>query len=281
MRTLFLALLLAFLVLPAVAQDAREDMLVTTDWLEKNLASVKVLHVGDRAGYDAGHIPGAVLVELSSLVVAREEIPNELPPVETLAGVFRAAGVGQEGRIVLYSPDAVLAERAWFTLDYLGHGERAAILDGGLKKWTAEKRALSTEGTAANAAEFVPRPRPAIVTSLAAMRDVVAQSDSALNLKFVLLDSRPPEQFEKPGHIPGALNIPAGAHFRDGVLRPAAELRALYEQAGVTKETGNVAYCRSGMQSSVTYFVLKYLGYDATVYDGSYAEWSKAGEKPE
>ena len=94
MRTLSLALL-AFLVLPAVAQDVREDMLVTTDWLEKNLATVKVLHIGDRAGYDAGHIPGAVLVELSSLVVAREEIPNELPPVEALAAVFRAAGVGQ------------------------------------------------------------------------------------------------------------------------------------------------------------------------------------------
>lgn len=81
------------------------------------------------------------------------------------------------------------------------------------------------------------------------------------------------------GHIPGAVNVPMGANLKaDGTLRPVGELRALYERAGVTKDCVNVAYCRTGMLSSVTYFVLAYLGYDAALYDGSFVEWSNAGE---
>ena len=278
MRALALSLLLT---LPLAAETVREDMLVSTEWLAAHLDTVKVLHVGDKQSYDAGHVPGAVLLELSAIAVTRDEIPNELPPVETLEQVFRAAGVGDEGRIVLYANDAPLAERAWFTLDYLGHGGRAAVLDGGFRKWTAEKRSVAMEAAVPKAADFKAHPRPSIVTSLAAMRDLAAMDREQFSLKFALIDSRPPAQFEDPGHIPGAVNIPTGAHFKDGVLRPAGELRALYEAAGVTRETANVAYCRSGMQSSVTYFVLRYLGYDATVYDGSYSEWSKAGGKAE
>lgn len=265
------AVLTLLLTIPLAAQTVREEMLVSTDWLAANRAPVKLLYVGDQETYNGGHIEGAVLLDITSILTARDGIPNELPDLEKLTAVFRAAGIGNEGRIVLYSDESPFAERAWFTLDYLGHGHRAAILDGGLPKWIAENRPLSKEATVAKEAPFEAKLRPAIVAKLADLTD-----------DKVLLDSRPRAQFEDPGHIPNAVNVPLGANFAaDGTLKKPDELRAMYTAAGVTKDSTNITYCRSGMQASVTYFVLEYLGYDAALYDGSYAEWSKAAEKRE
>lgn len=284
MRTRSL-LLVALLALPLGAQTVRDQMLVSTGWLRQHVKTVKVLHVGTRAEYDAGHIPGAVLLEMSSLLVQRDGTPNELPPIDTLEQVFRAAGLDSRGRIVVYSVDPLFAARAWFTLDYLGQGSRTALLDGGLPKWTAEGYPLSSDPVIAKAGSFQARTKPEVVVRLAAMRELVRLADQSA---CVFIDARPPAQFsgEEPGpdvrragHIPGAVNVPMGTNLKaDGTLRPVEELRALYERAGVTKDCVNVAYCRTGMQASVTYFVLAYLGYDAALYDGSFIEWSNAGE---
>ena len=59
-----------------------------------------------------------------------------------------------------------------------------------------------------------------------------------------------------------------------------AELRALYEKAGVSSTSTNIVYCRTGMQASMTYFVLKFVGRDAILYDGSFEEWSRHTELP-
>jgi thiosulfate/3-mercaptopyruvate sulfurtransferase len=111
---------LALLALPLHAQAVREEMLVSADWLQRRLGMVTLLYIGDAAGYDAGHIPGAVLLETSSLLVQNGDTPNELPPVDQLERAFRSAGAGVRERIVVYSNNSLLAARAWFTLDYLG-----------------------------------------------------------------------------------------------------------------------------------------------------------------
>src|SRR5665213_2184296 len=132
---------------------ARPDMLVTTDWLAQHQSAAKVviLHVAaNRTAYDAGHIPGARFVGLPQLVVTRDGIPNELPPVADLKKVLEAAGVSDDSRIILYGDVSVLpATRAYFTLDYLGHGDQAALLDGGLEKWRSEGHKLTTDVPAA------------------------------------------------------------------------------------------------------------------------------------
>src|SRR3712207_6400249 len=99
-----------------------------------------ILHVGrNRADYDAGHIPGARWVPLSSIVTERNGVPNELPSVEALDAVFEAAGVSDGSRVVVYGDMGGLsAGRAFFTLDYLGLPP--AVLDGGLEAWRAAGR---------------------------------------------------------------------------------------------------------------------------------------------
>ncbi len=286
-RVALASIVLMMLAIPIHAQAVREEMLVSADWLQQRLGTVTLLHIGDAAGYDASHIPGAVLVETSSLLVQRDGTPNELPPVDALERIFRAAGVGPRERIVVYGSDPLFAARAWLTLDHLGQGNRVALLDGGLTKWIAAGYATSTERVVPKPGSFEARPVPQTITRLATMREVVRLRDQ-LGPNLVLIDARSPAQFcgdeagpdvQHAGHIPGAVNVPYPSNLdATGSFKSVYDLRVIYHQAGVTRDSANIVYCRTGMQASMTYFVLRYLGYDVSLYDGSFIEWSNAGE---
>ncbi len=286
-RVALASIVLMMLAIPIHAQAVREEMLVSADWLQQRLGTVTLLHIGDAAGYDASHIPGAVLVETSSLLVQRDGTPNELPPVDALERIFRAAGVGPRERIVVYGSDPLFAARAWLTLDHLGQGNRVALLDGGLTKWIAAGYATSTERVVPKPGSFEARPVPQTITRLATMREVVRLRDQ-LGPNLVLIDARSPAQFcgdeagpdvQHAGHIPGAVNVPYPSNLdATGSFKSVYDLRLIYHQAGVTRDSANIVYCRTGMQASMTYFVLRYLGYDVSLYDGSFIEWSNAGE---
>jgi thiosulfate/3-mercaptopyruvate sulfurtransferase len=279
-----------FLLLPLIAAAApavRSNMLVTTDWLGQHLNDPKlvVLHVsGNRTAYDAGHIAGARFVPLSDLAVTRDGIPNELPTAADLKKVLEAAGVSDDSRVILYSDASVLpATRAYFTFDYLGHGEQAALLDGGLEKWRGEGRTLTKDAATAAQGQFTPRPKPELVVQIDAVKQMASQASAgASSLSEVLLDVRPAADYrgEKGSHIPGALNafwMDSQTSRENQALQPEAALRALYEKLGVTPDRKVVTYCNSGMQASQSYFTLKYLGYDVRMYDGSMSEWNAKG----
>ena len=121
----------------------RSEMLVSTDWLAKHIndRDVFVIHVAaDRKHYDDGHLPGARFLSPKEILTTRNGVANELPPVADLQKAFEQLGVGDTGRIVIYGENSgLLAARVYITLDYLGHGDRAALLDGGVEKWKAEK----------------------------------------------------------------------------------------------------------------------------------------------
>jgi len=263
----------------------RPEMLVTTAWLAEHLRDpdLVVLCVNSAPEfYSRGHIPGARQIKLGDIAVTRDGIPNELPPVEDLRKVFAAAGVGNSSRVVLYGERSNLfAARAYFTLDYLGLADRAALLDGGIEKWTAEHRPLSMETPKVKAAALTISLRPEILVDTAAMRDLAKKPEAV-----ALIDARPTKEFTgeqlsedvpKAGHIPGA-----GSLFwmdmlvsrENPVLKPEAELRRMYAEAHAAPDRKLVTYCRTGMQSSFDYFVAKYLGYDPSMYDASFFEWS-------
>jgi len=270
----------------AVAAPAvRSNMLVTTDWLSQHLTDPKivVLHVaGNRTAYDAGHIPGARFVSLSELAVTRDGVPNELPSTADLKKLLESVGVSDDSRVILYSGDASVlpATRAFFTFDYLGHGDQAALLDGGLDKWRTEGRTLTKDVATAAQGRFTPQPKPDIVVPMDAVKQM--SSKPASSSSEVLLDVRSAADFhgEKGSHIPGAVNafwMENQAGRENQALKSDAELRKLYESIGVTPDKRVVTYCNSGMQASQSYFTLKYLGYDVRMYDGSMSEWNAKG----
>jgi thiosulfate/3-mercaptopyruvate sulfurtransferase len=270
----------------SAAAGPRLEMLVSTGWLadHSNGRNVVVLHVArDRAHYDAGHIPGACFVPWSELVVTREGVANELPPVADLKRLFERCGVSGDSRIVLYGDTLQLsATRAWFTLDYIGHGGHAALVDGGLEKWRAEGRPVSKEQPAARQGRLEPRIRPDVLVGLEQMRDLSWVAANVPSSQVVILDARSPADY-RGGHIPGAVNVfwPDTITSKEmPTLRPLAEVERIYQAAGVAHGRTVVAYCMTGVQATQTYFVLKYLGYDVRLYDGSFSEWSRAKHAP-
>jgi thiosulfate/3-mercaptopyruvate sulfurtransferase len=285
----------SLIVLPLIcvaAPAVRSDMLVSTDWLAQHLKdpNIVILHVSrDRTAYDAGHIPGARFLTLTDIAVTRDGILNELPPAADLKNLFERAGVSDDSRVILYSDANVLpATRAYYTLDYLGHGDRAALLDGGLGKWRAESRMLVKDTPEVRAGHFTPRPKPEVVVGIEAVKDLSWAATNAMPGSAALVDARPASDFQgktaaqeitRPGHIPGAVNFSwtdSQVGKDNAALLPEAQLRKLYEQLGVTPDRPAVTYCNTGMQASQSYFTLKYLGYDVKMYDGSYSEWSSA-----
>ncbi len=285
-----LGLTIVLPLLAAAAPALRSDMMVSGDWLAQHLNDPKIviLHVSrDRNAYDAGHIPGARFVSLTDLAVTREGVLNELPPVDALKTLFERAGVSDDSRVILYGDVSVLpATRAYFTLDYLGHGDQAALLDGGLPRWKAESRMLSKDAPEAKPGRLTPRVHTEVLAKIDSVKDISSAAKSPLSA--VLVDARTAEEYRgntaaqeitRPGHIPGAANVfwmQGQASKDDMSLLGEAQLRKLYEAAGITPDRPVVTYCNTGMQASQSYFTLKYLGYDVRMYDGSYSEWSSA-----
>lgn len=275
----------------------KRDMLVTTKWLQRNLgnAEVVVVHVSKttREGYDAEHIPGARFLSWSDISTTRDGVLNELRPAEELAAVVRRLGIDESKRVILYDEDeGVHAARAYVTLDYLGLGDRAALLDGQWKTWKAEGRPTTGDVPNVIPTTFAPRINPGVVVPMQTVRDIAWAAARGKGAGTVLVDARSSEQYtgEEPGervkrggHIPGSVNVFSERNVADKdtpVLRPVNELRRLYETAGAQPGDSVVTYCRTGGQGSLAYFVAKYLGYDARLYDGSFTEWSGASDTP-
>lgn len=281
------------LAMPALAQSS--SMVVTTQWLAARLGQpdLAIVHVGlDRTQYDAGHIPGARFLAVPQIVVDHDNIANELPPVGQLKSVLESAGIGDKTRVVLYSDNANLyAARLWWTLDYLGVAGQAALLDGSLEQWREEKRPLTKDVPPTAHATLTPHLRPQVLVAMPAVADASWIATHTERPSMALLDARPPEQFSgaepgenisRPGHIPGAKNlywVNLIESKEDPRLLPLPDLRKIFRDTGVSSGPA-IVYCRSGMQSSFLYFVLRFLGYDPTMYDGSFLEWSYSSANP-
>lgn len=264
-----------------------ESLLVSADQLARRLDDPRtvIVHVGrDRAEYDRGHVPGARFLALSDIVVERDGVPNELPPVERLREAFEAVGVSDGSRVVLYGDlDGLAAARAFFSLDYLGKTD-AALLDGGLERWRFRDHPVSTEPPPPARGTLTPRPRPDVVVDADWVRERLDDTT------VVLVDVRPPAEYtgevpgpgvERPGHIPGAHNVfwrTALVSGDDPRLRSPQVLHAPYTLAGAALDDTLVVYCRTGVQASHAYFVARYLRRPVVLYDGGYLDWSRRGE---
>jgi len=284
-RLIALVLLVPTLTLGAV----REDSLVSAGWLALHLATpdLRVVHVGaDAASFQAGHVPGARFLPASAVGMARDGLDNELPPLADLTASFTALGLGEAGRVVLYGgPGNLLAARALMALDYLGHGDRCALLDGGLDAWSAAGRPTTNVAATPVPAPFTPRLRPEVIVSRTAVADVSWALGQPARSAVRLLDARPAAQYTgetagagipRAGHIPGAANL----YWEDALqapsrrLKPVPELQTWFAAAGVREGDTLITYCRSGGQAAYLYFVARYLGYDVRLYDGSFLDWS-------
>jgi thiosulfate/3-mercaptopyruvate sulfurtransferase len=232
-----------------------------------------------RGDYERGHIPGARFLRTNQLISDNQELSFELPPVAELKKALEEAGIGDKGRIVIYGTQAPpTTTRAYFTFDYLGLGDRVSLLDGGIEKWKAEKRPISTETPKITAAKLTVRPRPEVVAKYDEVRKIADSQEPPV----LLLDARPMSRY-KDGHLAGATDLfwAETLSSRDvPSWKSPEELRKMFEASGFKPGNKIITYCEVGQQASHAYFTARYLGYDVALYDGSFDEWTNSKNAP-
>jgi thiosulfate/3-mercaptopyruvate sulfurtransferase len=284
-------LALGLFAAPAPAQrNYRAELLVTPAWLAQHLKDpdLVLLHVGDRAEYDKGHIAGARYVGQRDVSVSSMDhekgLMLELSSPDSLRTQLAALGISDKSRVVVYYGNDWISPstRILLTLDHAGFGERSALLDGGMIAWKEAGLPLTTD---------VPAPRTGQLSPLRLKPVVVGIGYVKTNLGkpgFHLVDGRAAVFYDgieegnnRKGHIPGARNIPFTEIADDkNRIRSAAELSKLFADAGIGPKDTVVAYCHIGQQATAVLFAARSLGHPVLLFDGSFQEWGRRTDLP-
>ncbi|QIS01500.1 sulfurtransferase [Nocardia brasiliensis] len=264
---------------------ARSDVLVSVDWAEENLNAPGVVFVEvdeDTSAYDGGHIEGAVRLDWKKDL--QDQVRRDFVNQEQFSDLLSARGISNDDTVILYGGNNNwFAAYAYWYFKLYGHNN-VKLLDGGRKKWELDGRPLSTAGVSRPATQYK---AAAPDVSIRAFRDEVIAAIGTKNLvdvrspdefsgKILAPAHLPQEQSQRPGHIPGAINVPwSKAANEDGTFKSEAELTEIYKEAGLDGEKETIAYCRIGERSSHTWFVLQELLGHSNVknYDGSWTEY--------
>ncbi|MBF6617499.1 MAG: sulfurtransferase [Candidimonas sp.] len=277
------------LLVGGAVHAAASDVLVSTDWLEKNLADpkVRVVEVSVNPGlYERGHIQGAVNFNWHTDLV--NTVERDIVGQDAFQNLLRNAGISNDTVTVLYGDtnNWFAAWGAW-VFDIYGVNN-VKLLDGGRKKWEAEGRPLTITPATPAAGNIVVQ--AADESLRARLTDVVAVAKKEQDA--VLVDIRSADEYNgkifapsgvqelsiRAGHIPGAVNVTwSKLVAEDGTFKPVEELKKLYADVGVDGSKPVITYCRIGERSSHSWFALKkLLGYDVRNYDGSWTEYGNA-----
>jgi len=269
-------------IAPVVAQPPSDAVLVDVRWYLDGRDG--------RAAFEAGHLPGAVWVDLDHQLAAHDlpatEGRHPLPTPEAFAAAMSQLGIGDQSIVVAYDDTGGLtAGRLVVMLRMLGR--QAALLDGGLAAWVAAGNPLQT-GPA-------PTPAPAVFTATPWPEHRLASADHAqahAAAGGAVLDARVAERFTgevalidpRPGHVPGARNAPWGAVLdQQGRMRTPTELRAHFESLGVTdaNSADAITYCGSGVSACANLVAMEHAGLaPARLYVASWSGWSADPTRP-
>ena len=280
------AALLAAATVPASAQvenaSSREALLISPSWLaqhlhDPNLVVLQVGAMGNQTAYDAGHIPGARAADYGAL----HTLPSNDAELAARHDALESLGISDTSHIVVYTADDYWppATRTLLMLNYAGL-QQVQLLDGGLKGWTEAGGTLSKEA---------PLPRKGTLASLKTQPALIADADFVKAHRgaagFAIVDARSrvfydgvreggPKDHRVKGHVPGALNAPfdeltaSGSH-----LKSAADLKTVFDKAGVKAGDTIIGYCHVGEQATGMLFAARTLGHRVILYNGSFADW--------
>jgi thiosulfate/3-mercaptopyruvate sulfurtransferase len=240
----------------------------------------------DRAGYDRGHLPGAVFVDLDRDLSGPpgrgvdQGGRHPLPDPAAFQAAMRRAGVGAARPVVAYDQgEPGGAARAWWLLGWFGHPD-VRVLDGGLPAWVAAGLPLVTE---------VPDPDPGDFSARPGGRSLLDAAGAArLAAAGVLLDARAPARYqglEEPvdpvaGHVPGARSLPMADLVGEHGLAPPDAVRRAAEASGVGPGTPVGTYCGSGVVAAHLVLALETAGIPAALYAGSWSDWVTDPSRP-
>lgn len=267
---------------------------ISSEWLADHLDDPHILLVDCRQNshsYIHDHIPGSIHLHEGHLRMHIGKSPVQWISPEAAQVILSTIGIEQDRPVVVYSDgsfqpgnDGLEQTLVAYTLARFG-SRNVMVLDGGLFKWKAENRPVVKEFGVACPSAFI----------VDVQIDFLVGYDECKRLKgepdVVLLDTRPPLLYEgqgpwaKPGHIPGAINLPAALMTDAGnstLLKPEAEIRRILFSLGITPEKTIICSCGTGRSATAPFLVLKYyLGYpDVLMYEAGFTEWSSYSDNP-
>jgi thiosulfate/3-mercaptopyruvate sulfurtransferase len=265
---------------------ANAGLLATPEELARAIGTSSpplVIDLRPSEDFVAGHIPGAVHLDLWGVSL----IDTDPAPLKAfmwmIDHLFNLRGVTAATPVVVYDEQSGMrAARAFWFLEYFGHpGVR--LLDGGFGAWVRANLPVTREPSTPAKSTWSGMPQE---QTIATWRDVQSRLG---NPDVVLLDTRSDGEWSgatvrarRGGHIPGAVHVEWTRNLdAQGAFKPAAELRAMYEQAGVTPDKEVVTYCQGGYRAAHSYLALRLLGYPRVRnYTGSWKEWGDRTELP-
>lgn len=233
--------------------------------------------------FAAGHIPGAVHFDVWGIsLIDTSEAP--LKAFTWMIGhLFAIRGATPDRPVVVYEQDSGMrAARAFWYLEYLGH-PHVQVLDGGLRAWAAAGHPVTTEAVAPEASDWHGTPQADRIADWRLVRDRLGEAGTAI------VDTRSDGEYyaenvraKRGGAIPGAVHLEWKNNLgSDGRFKPAAELRTMYEGAGVTPDREAITYCQGGYRAAHGYLALRILGYPRVRnYTGSWKEWGDREDLP-
>ena len=264
---------------------SRSDVLVDADWVESHIGEPGYVIVEvdeDTSAYDKGHIPSAIKIDWKKDL--QDPVRRDFVDKTGFEALLSDRGISNDDTVILYGGNNNwFAAYAYWYFKLYGH-DNVKLLDGGRKKWELDGRPLSSESVNRPATSYTAKSPD---NSIRAFRDEVLAAINDKNLvdvrspdefsgKILAPAHLPQEQSQRPGHIPGAINVPwSKAAKEDGTFKSDDELAKLYADAGLDGSKETVAYCRIGERSSHTWFVLRELLGHRNVknYDGSWTEY--------
>jgi thiosulfate/3-mercaptopyruvate sulfurtransferase len=270
-----------------VAQTpAFDSPIVSAEWLSQHLndPGLVVVHVANnRRDYANGHIAGAPMLWFGAIATSNPDFSSELPTVKELDAIIESLGISDNSKVVLYAGQFGPAlARAYMTFDYIGFGNRVAVLDGGLPAWKEKGLAVTTDVPTVKRGKFTPKVNSSVVVT----GDFVNANLDKAGIK--ILDARTANFYDgapagqpRSGHIPSAGNVPFTSLIDEkGMLKSREAISQLLTDAGVKPGDRVVTYCHIGQQGSLLYLASRYAGYQTSLYDGSFEEWGARTEFP-
>jgi thiosulfate/3-mercaptopyruvate sulfurtransferase len=269
--------------------------LISTEWLDSHLDDKNLMVIDtqpDIHDYVLEHIPGAIYMNQNLFRASRDGMPGAYAPPDAVQAVLRQVGVRADAAVVIYTGtggvkgwgDGLEQTMVAYSLARFGH-QSVYVLDGGLDKWGAEGRRRSQDFPKVPPSRFDAK----------VQTDYYMEYEEFKKLKdregVMVLDARPANVYQgqgpwiKPGHIPGAVNLP-WANLMDGknkrLLKPDQEVKAILDSHGVTPQKTIICSCGTGREATNEFLLLKwYLGYPKVkIYEGSFTEWTRFPDNP-
>ncbi len=262
------------------------ELLVSASALSTRLGGLEppvLIDLRPAEQFAAGHIPRAAHLDLFGLSLIDTD-PVPLRAFLWMIGhLLVSRGVDGSRTVVVYDHQSgIRAARAFWFLEYFGHPD-VKLLDGGFDAWQREERHAGREAVVPRGSDWSVGKANERLATWRDLRDRLGAAD------VVVLDTRTDDEYygknvraKRGGAIPDAVHIEWTHNLSgDGAFKPAAELRRLYEDAGVTPDKEVISYCQGGYRAAHTYLALRLLGYPRVRnYIGSWKEWGDREDLP-